>query len=223
LDNITLGNQPVILESYLTEDEVELVLRYPTKIQKPAHNPLMLGAFGYETSLQASQISMENPVTQLTGNPEDDESILKFTSSVLSVVGDMEKFFGIEMSITNCNYVVMLPGAGIPVHADDSFLDGTPYHENEETEYSAIIYLNTSGVDYKGGEISFPLQDVVVAPKTGMVVFFKGDYHLPHGVSTIESGERKTIVIFCARKGNISDRPLFSDEHSGVPKEEVQG
>lgn len=215
-------SQPVVLKNYFSKEEVELISSFPNRTRKPSGNVFMLGAFGYENSLKASQLSMENPIAQLSGNPEDDKSILKFTEAALLVVKEMEQFFDLELSMTNCNYVVLLPGADIPVHADDSHLDGTPYHEDEETEYSAIVYLNTSGVDYTGGEIFFPLQELTVKPEAGMVVFFKGDYHRPHGVSLIEAGERKTIVIFCARGGNVSERPLFSDEHSGVPAEKQE-
>jgi Rps23 Pro-64 3,4-dihydroxylase Tpa1-like proline 4-hydroxylase len=211
------AKQPVILEGYFSDEDVATMLHYPTKIQKPAHLPNMEGAFGFETSLEADQMSMDRPIAGLTGDEDDDKSILKVTEAILSVKAEMEKFFGLELSMTNCNYAAMLPGGFNPMHSDDSQLDGTPYHENEETEYSALIYLNESGVDYEGGDILFPLQETVIAPKRGMVVFFKGDYHHPHEVTVVTSGERKALVLFFGRKGNVSSRPLFSDEYSGVP------
>jgi Rps23 Pro-64 3,4-dihydroxylase Tpa1-like proline 4-hydroxylase len=213
------AKQPVIIENYFSNEDVSVMLRYPTKIQKPAHLPNMEGAFGFETSLEADQMSMDKPVCPLTGNPDDNESILKITEAVLAVKAEMEKFFGLELSMTNCNYATILPGGFNPMHSDSSQLDGTPYHENEETEYSALIYLNESGKDYEGGDIVFPLQDTVISPKSGMIVFFKGDYHHPHEVKLVTSGERKAMVLFFGRKGNVSGRPLFSDEHSGVPVE----
>jgi len=211
------AKQPVVIENYFSNEDIATMLRYPTKIQKPAHLPNMEGAFGFETSLEADQMSMSRPIAALTGNLDDDASILKLTEAVLAVKAEMEKFFGLELSMTNCNYAAMLPGGFNPMHSDDSQLDGTPYHENEETEYSALIYLNESGEDYEGGDILFPLQETVIAPKRGMVVFFKGDYHHPHEVTVVTSGERKALVLFFGRKGNVSSRPLFSDEYSGVP------
>jgi hypothetical protein len=52
-------------------------------------------------------------------------------------------------------------------------------------------------------------------------VFFKGDYSRPHGVTTIESGDRKLIVLFFTREGNVSDIPLFRHPGAGVPDEEL--
>lgn len=212
-----MSDQPVVIENYFTDEDISMMLRYPTKIQKPAHLPNMEGAFGFETSLEADSMSMDNPISGLTGDLEDDESILKFTEAVLSVKGAMEEFFGLELSMVNCNYAAMLPGSSNLLHSDSSQLDGTPYHENEEIEYSGLIYLNDSGLDYKGGDIVFPLQELTLSPKRGTVVFFKGDHHHPHEVTLVTEGERKAIVLFFARKGNVSGRALFSDEHSGVP------
>jgi len=213
--------QPVILENYFTDEEVARMLRYPLKIQKPAHLPNINGAFGYETSVQADQMSMEKPIAPLGSDLEDNESILELTKAVLRVKEEMEKFFGLELSMTNCNYAELLPGAFNPLHADNSRLDGTPFHEDEETEYSGLIYLTESEVDYKGGYLVFPLQDLSIAPKRGTVIFFRGDHFLPHKVTTVTEGKRRALVLFFARKGNVSSRPLFSDENSGVPTSEI--
>jgi predicted 2-oxoglutarate/Fe(II)-dependent dioxygenase YbiX len=212
-----MADQIVVKEGYFSPEEVFVMLRYPDKIKKPSPMPNMEGAFGFETSAEADQMSMEKPVTQLVDDLEDNESILKVTESVLKVKKEMEEFFGLGLSMTNCNYAVMLPGAFNPMHSDSSQLDGTPYHENEETEYSALIYLNDSGIDYEGGDIEFPLQKTVVSPKSGTVIFFKGDHYHPHEVKVVTKGERKALVLFFGLKGNVSGRPLFSDEYSGVP------
>jgi hypothetical protein len=209
--------QPVVLEDYFTAEEVSTMLFYPTKIQRPSYLPNMLGALGFKTSLEADLVSMENPVTTLTGDEKDDGSILKFTEAVLRVKKEMESFFELEMSMVNCNYAVMLPGSSNPLHSDDSHLDGSKYHEDEEVEYSALIYLGQHGIDYEGGEILFPLQDVAISPKLGTVVFFKGDHYHPHEVTPVTKGERKAVVLFFAIKGNVSDKAFFSDSHSGVP------
>lgn len=213
--------QPVILENYLQPEEVDTILFYLDKIQKPAHNSKMSGALGYRTSVEADALSMENPVARLTGNLEDDASILKTTEVVLRVKREMEKFFEMDFSLVNCNYTIMHPGSWNGLHADSSELDGDPIPESKELHYSALIYLNSNGTDYTGGELFFPLQDLSIKPQKGTVVFFKGDYTRPHGVNTIESGDRKAIVLFLTRKGNISDEPLFLHPGAGVPVEEL--
>jgi predicted 2-oxoglutarate/Fe(II)-dependent dioxygenase YbiX len=214
-----MSDQVVVIEKYFTNEEVSEMLHYAEKIKSPGHIDNIGGAYGFRTSVEADRLSLDNPITQLTGNTSDDNSILAFTQGAIRVKKEIERSFGLELSFTNCMYAYMLPGATNPLHSDNSRLDGTPYHEDEETDYSALIYLNDSGTDYKGGDIFFPLQDLTISPKSGTVIFFKGDYHHPHGVTEVTEGERKTIVLFFALRGNISDRPLFSDEYSGVPVE----
>jgi predicted 2-oxoglutarate/Fe(II)-dependent dioxygenase YbiX len=211
--------QPVIIENYFTSEEATLMASHARKIQRPSQVPNIDGAYGFETSAQADRLSLEVPIAELTGDPEDDASILKFTQSVLDVKKDMEKFFGIELSLTNCNYAAMLPGSLNPLHSDSTELDGRAYHDDEETQYSALIYLNSSGEEYEGGDILFPKQKTRISPKVGTVVFFKGDHHYPHQVEKVISGERRTIVMFFGVKGHVSDRALFSDKYSGVPEE----
>lgn len=216
-----MNKQPVILDNYFSQDEVDQMLYALDKMKKPSHAPNMMGTLGFRTSIEAASVSMDNPVTGLTGDKEVDASILKTTESILRVKDEMEKFFDMELSMINCNYTAMFAGASNPLHADSSNLDGTPVPESKELEYSALIYLNDQGVDYTGGVLSFPLQDLNVQTKTGMVVFFKGDYNYPHEVSVVESGERKVIILFYARGGNISNVPLFSHAGAGVPVEDL--
>ncbi len=212
-----MKNQPVIIENYFTDEEVDRMLYYADKIKAPGQLGLIGGSYGFRTSGEADRMSIDNPIVPLTGDFDNDQSILEFTKACLAVKKEVESFFDLELSFTNCMYAYMLPGASNPLHSDNSQLDGTPYHEAEETDYSALIYLNDSGTDYEGGDISFPLQEITISPKKGMIIFFKGDHHHPHGVDEVTKGERKTVVLFFANKGNVSDRPLFLDEYSGVP------
>jgi hypothetical protein len=215
------GYQPVILENYLTSEEVDLMLHVLDKIQKPSTIPNMSGSLGYRTSVEADSMSMSNPVVPLTGEPLEDKSILKTTEVILKVKKDMEDFFKIGLSMINCNYTIMHPGSSNPLHADTTELDGVLIPESKELEYSALIYLNNHGADYTGGTLFFPLQDLNLETQKGTVVFFKGDYSRPHGVTTIESGDRKLIVLFFTREGNVSDIPLFRHPGAGVPDEEL--
>lgn len=211
--------QPVIIENYFSDEEVDLMLHILDKIQKPSQMNNWSGALGYKTSMEADKLSMDNPVTPLTGDPANDASILKVTESVLRIKKEMEDFFEMGLSLINCNYVIMHPGAENYVHVDTTDLDGTLIPESKELEYSALVYLNDNEVDYTGGVLSFPLQDLHLKTKRGTLVFFKGDYTRPHGVSLIESGDRKTIVLFFTRVGNVSDVALFSHPDAGVPDE----
>lgn len=214
-------NQPVVMENYLTADEVDLALHYLDKIQKPSDSPNMAGALGYRTSVEADAVSMDNPVCRLTGNPDDDASILKTTEIVLRAKKEMEEFFEMELSIINCNYVIMSAGAENRLHADSSELDGQPIPESSELHYSALIYFNSQGKDYTGGFLNFPLQDKKMSTQIGTLVFFKGDYTRPHEVTVVESGFRKALVLFFSHKGNTSSEPLFLHPGAGVPVDKL--
>jgi hypothetical protein len=211
--------QPVIIENYFSDEEVDLMLYILDKIQRPTYTPNMSGALGFRTSIEADAVSMENPVWRLTGDTKEDSSILKVTESILTVKKDMEEFFDLGLSLINCNYSIMHAGSENPLHVDTTDLDGSPIPESKELEYSALIYLNNGGEDYTGGNLFFPLQDLNIQTKKGTVIFFKGDYSRPHGVREVESGDRKVIVLFFSRAGNVSDIPLFLNPDANVPDE----
>jgi hypothetical protein len=215
------GAQPVIIEDYFSKEDSDIMLAYLNKIESPAPSYQMSGALGYRTSVEADAMSMHNPVQPLTGNAEDDRAILKITETILRAKKDMEEFFDMDLSMVNCNYTVMHPGAQNYLHADSSELDGKPIPESKELEFSALIYLNTQGVDYTGGKLFFPLQDLELTTKQGTLVFFRGDYSRPHGVSVVESGDRKLLILFLTRGGNTSDEPLFLHPGAGVPVEDL--
>ena len=168
------GRQPVIIKNFFSREEARMMLNYLEKIEKPAPSSFMGGALGYRTSKEADAMSMDNPVQPLTGSPEDDAAILKITETVLLAKKEMEKFFEMDLSLVNCNYTTMSPGAQNYLHADSSELDGDPIPESKELEYSALIYFNDQGVDYMGGKLFFPLQDIELSTECGDLVFFKG-------------------------------------------------
>ncbi len=213
-----MSNQPVIIENLFSPEELEKILYYCCKAEKQSNQHTQItGAFGVRTSLEADRISHGDPIVPLTGDPQEDESIWAITNAFLKGKAEMEKFFGEEMSFTNRMYAGMPKGTKNPMHYDNhSIYDDQPNNEDEESEWSAIIYLNECGVDYEGGEIHFPKQDLVIAPKAGMIVFFIVTLDYPHEVFEVTSGFRRTLVMFLGKKGNVSDRALFLYENAGI-------
>lgn len=205
-----------VVENFLTADECIKISSYLDGISEANQVPHYLVALGFETSNEAASVSTENPILPLSDNTLHNEVSLLVTKSILNLKKEMQRFFEEKLSLINCNYVQMTKGASNPLHADRTHLDGTPYHDGEELEFSALIYLNDIDVDYTGGEIRFPLQDLVVQPKTGMAIFFRGDVEHQHEVLEVLSGVRKNIVLFFGKYGNTSDNIFFGDEHSGV-------
>lgn len=205
-----------VVENFLSKDDCLKISSYLDKISEENQNPHYLVALGFATSNEASAVSEENPILPLSEDSLHNEVSVLVTQTIIKLRSKMEKVFGEKISLINCNYVQMNKGASNPLHADRTHLDGTPYHDGEELEFSALIYINSHNKDYTGGEITFPLQNLTVEPKEGMAVFFKGDVEHQHEVLEVKSGVRKNIVLFFGKHGNTSDRMLFNDEHSGV-------
>ena len=213
-----MSNQPVIVENLFSPEELEKILFYCTKSEKQSNEHTQItGAFGVRTSIEADRISHGDPIVPLTGDAQEDESIWAITNAFLKGKAEMERFFGEEMSFTNRMYAGMPKGTKNPMHYDNhSIYNDKPNNEDEESEWSAIIYLNECGVDYEGGEIHFPKQNLVISPKAGMIVFFVGSLEYPHEVYEVTSGFRRTLVMFLGKKDNVSDRALFLHENAGV-------
>jgi hypothetical protein len=207
-----------IIEDFVSAEDCKTITESFDKLSTP-HPHLFgySGTLGFETSNQASLVSVDSPVLPLSGDEIIDNASILMTKYMLKLQKTMEKDMQQEMSLVNCNYVRMETGANNGLHADSTQLDGSPYHEGEELEFSGLIYFNEYGSDFTGGEIFFPKQDLVIKPKAGTAVFFVGDAEHPHSVKTVKSGLRKNIVLFFSKRGNTSDKKLFGDEHSGVP------
>jgi hypothetical protein len=84
-----------------------------------------------------------------------------------------------------------LPGAFASDHSDNSELDGTP-NAWRENKLVTIIYLND---DYEGGNLYFRDHGISIAPETGSMICFDVGIENVHGVTTIESGDRYTMLL----------------------------
>jgi hypothetical protein len=116
----------------------------------------------------------------------------------------MRKFYGVEdLVLVNAFYTVMKEGSSVEMHCDNCTLDGQPLDpavEIEPNEWSAILYLNTCGEDFTGGEIYFPREELTYSPVAGDFLHFKTDVAHPHQVLQVTSGSRACLVIFTGRK-----------------------
>jgi hypothetical protein len=212
-----MSNQPVIIENLFSQEELDKILYYCYRVERPNPHNGITGAFGVRTSIEADKISHGEPIVPLSRDEKENESIWAITEAFLRCKSEVEKFFGQEMSFTNAMYAGMPEGTKNPMHYDNhSIYNGKPNNEDEESEWSAILYLNECGKDYEGGEIHFPNQNLTIAPKAGMLVLFEGTMEYPHEVLEVKSGFRRTLVLFLGRKGNVSDRALFLHENAGV-------
>jgi hypothetical protein len=134
-------------------------------------------------------------------NEKDHEAGLLFTETISRVAEEINKFYGVDVVPTNPMFAeISKGGQNQGLHCDSVQLDGSPWDDKnvllDDLEFSALVYLNTSGIDYEGGSIYFPNQELDIKPKTGQMIFFRGDIDHPHGVSMVTSGKRYALVLF---------------------------
>lgn len=203
-----------VLNDYISIDFARSLSSFLEPLLKDTPRAGMRSALGYETSSEAARVGYGYPAVSGYENTAYEPIVKNIEDLYKKVRTTLEDHFGVEMDLVNCVYQELTTGASNELHADRTRLDGTPWREDgveEELEFSALLYMNTHGVDYEGGEIEFPLQNLVITPKTGQFVFFKGDLDHIHEVKTVLSGTRKNLVFFFSRKGNISDLNHFPD------------
>jgi hypothetical protein len=71
-------------------------------------------------------------------------------------------------------------------------------------EYSGVLYLTTGGgVDFSGGDLWFPKQELRHTPSKASLIYFKGDMDHMHEVETVTSGVRKGLTLFYGFKDKV--------------------
>jgi hypothetical protein len=141
-------------------------------------------------------------------NEEHSEAGLLFTETINRVAKEINTFYGVDVVPINPMLAEISEGGqNEGLHCDSVQLDGSPWDDGntalEDLEFSALVYLNTSGIDYDGGSIYFPNQELDLMPKAGQLIFFRGDIDHPHGVSMVTSGNRYTLVLFYGRSDRV--------------------
>jgi hypothetical protein len=215
VENSSSGVQPVIdpiiIDNFISPELADRLCAFLDSRLGPENNKIY-AALGYANSIEASKAGFSEPAIQGEFNDEDSKYVDEIGDIYIKVRAVLEDHFEIKMDLVNAIYQKLVMGASNHLHSDSSQLDGSPWQKDgtpEELEWSALLYLNNYGEDFTGGSIKFPLQEVEIFPKKGQLVFFKGDLDHIHEVTTVESGERRNLVFFYAKRGNISNRNMF--------------
>ena len=138
----------------------------------------------------------------------DAPGLALFTETVNNVAKEINNFYGVDVvPINPMMALISKGGQNRGLHCDSVQLDGSPWNDGntllDDLEFSALVYLNSCGTDYTGGEISFPNQDIKITPKAGQMIFFVGDVDHPHGVAEVTSGERYALILFYGRSDRV--------------------
>ena len=133
--------------------------------------------------------------------PEEQKAIVLMNNMINLAKKEIESFYGCEeLTSFEGGLVKLTEGASNGLHSDMYKLDGSEWDDGterqDELKYSALIYMSDYGLDFTGGKIYFPQQDLEVRPEKGMLIFFKGDLEHTHEVTEVLSGERYALVMF---------------------------
>lgn len=126
------------------------------------------------------------------------------TAAVQKIVKEIKAHWGADVEINDKPYAVGYgPGYFIVDHSDNSTTkDGIPTINNINRRFTALLYLNTKGVDYDGGQLDFPSirneqnEMLTANHNAGGLVIFPSNPHFLHGVSKVEWGYRVALVSF---------------------------
>jgi hypothetical protein len=112
----------------------------------------------------------------------------------------LEEFYNVKLEKHAGGIAKIIAGGSNGLHSDMYMLDGSAWNDGtgreDEMEYSALLYLSDHGEDFSGGEIGFPQHDLIIAPNSGDLVFFRGDLDHVHEVKEIISGNRYALIMF---------------------------
>jgi predicted 2-oxoglutarate/Fe(II)-dependent dioxygenase YbiX len=114
-----------------------------------------------------------------------------------SIASHINSFFHVEVRDWEPVQVLHYGVGGhyIPhVDAETLFTDDIGLEMWEKTldrDLSVVYFLND---DFEGGELYFPVLDLLIKPQTGTLVCFPSDHHFVHGVKPVTVGHRYTAV-----------------------------
>lgn len=184
----------VELENFMTEEEHKTLLDFIRTNDKWDVTETHYNEDGvviYESEYWKDRVA--TGLTLQQANPEIPKIIDALVARLKPIIED---FFKVSASPTSPAMVKWLPGQFQNPHADKELHEGENRGKpNDFPNYdlASLFYLND---DYVGGELYFPLQDVVIKPKPRAAYFFPGDMNYIHGVTKIESGIRYTCPFF---------------------------
>lgn len=94
-------------------------------------------------------------------------------------------------------------GAEFVLHHDSGYFDGTKVVTTQKRKISAVLYINTQGEGFLGGDIEFPFfadavtgEHLTIHPISGTLAVFPSNYAFSHVVKPVTAGIRVCAVKF---------------------------
>lgn len=212
-------NTVKIIDDFLEDEEsLDLMVEFLERNLQASPRFGIYTSLGWPNSSMASKVGKSSDI--IDHYDEKDKAIVKAIGNfIVKVEEAIEKEFGEPAGLVNGNYQKMIAGSSNGMHSDTTDLEGNPLQpdgEPEEMEWSGLFYFNECNKDFTGGEIYFPKQELLIAPKRNQLIIFKGDFDHIHEVKEVQSGERKNFCFFYGKEGNISsDKSFFTVADDG--------
>lgn len=194
-----------VIDNFISNDDAQILIDSLVPYLVPSERYGMA-----ETQFEDYMKTLKNVYSgkSIFENEKDHDAGLLFTETVNRVASTINEFYGVDVVPLNPMFAEISEGGkNDGLHCDSVQIDGTPWDDGntalENLEFSALVYLNTSGIDYEGGSIYFPNQELNLMPKTGQMIFFKGDIEHPHGVSEVTFGKRYALILFYGRSDRV--------------------
>lgn len=208
-----------IIEEYITEDQARLIISSFSKYLVQSDRIGMAEAQYEDPDKALFNIYGGKPIID---DADSLEAATLFTNAVNGIADKISEFYDVDAVPATAIFAEITEGGQNGLHCDSVMLDGTPWEDGndqlKDLEFSALLYLNNSGVDYDGGQVEFPNQKITVTPQAGKLVFFRGDIDHPHQVFEVTAGKRYTLVLFYGRADKVEmyQRYKFEREFGGV-------
>jgi predicted 2-oxoglutarate/Fe(II)-dependent dioxygenase YbiX len=95
----------------------------------------------------------------------------------------------------------MRAGDSMQLHADAERQTPAGWEENHTPwrTHVGLLYLNTAGSDFQGGDLLLPEIGQTISPRSGLFVSFPSGRRHQHQVTTIELGARLSFVVWFTR------------------------
>jgi hypothetical protein len=202
-----------IIENFIPDDYAkDVIKKSESMLIRSPERPHFFEAFpGFPPSPFDSQNLLE--VEKMNKFLDTSEKIMgasMISNAMYLAKLELEKFYNVTLNSYDGGLVKVIEGGSNSLHSDMYMLDGSKWYDGsgreDELEYSALLYLSSFEEDFTGGKIHFPIQDLTISPKRGMLVFFRGDLDHIHEVSRVNSGNRYAIIMFFGRGGSLQGR-----------------
>lgn len=182
----------LVIENFLAPAQCQSIVTY-AETQQARQSTVHGGAAARSKTLSHTRITDYIPITGIRD---------EVTGFMRRVFGDiLQSQYGESLLwFEEPEILRYQPGGEYREHADAENWDKQEQRwvQHVDRHYSLLLYLNS---EFTGGEIEFPNFGLRLYPKPGMLVLFPADHRYVHAARPTQSGQRYTLVCWCAVTG----------------------